>query len=463
MRTLCFRTINFSLLLLAVLFIFTPAAKAATTFTVTTTEDNVVNDSICTLREAISAANESPANNNCGSGTGPYTIIFSISGTITLGSALPNIANNMTIDGSGRSITVSGNNSVLVFRVNSGSTVILTSLTVANGQSYTYGGGIENNGTLTVTNSTVTGNSAWFGGGIYNCLGTLTVTNSTISGNSASAGGGGIFNIFGTLSVTNSLILNNTAYSGGAIGNDEGLCNVTNSTISASTATYYGGGISNDNGTMSLTNNTISNNSATYGGGINSSGRMSLNNTIIAFNPSGGNCLGAISGSNNLANDGTCGSGSTNSPTINIGPLGNHGGSTQTIPLLPGSAALDAGDDDTCEAAQVSNQDQRGVRRPMGMHCDIGAFEYRGQVKLLPGGTIFNSIQDAYNSVSTGTITIEAEAYVIPDELLFDYNSNVNLMGGMDGSYNQTSGFSPVNKLTVENGQAVISNIIIKP
>jgi len=54
-----------------------------------------------------------------------------------------------------------------------------------------------------------------------------------------------------------------------------------------------------------------------------------------------------------------------------LGTLGNYGGFTETIPLLAGSSAIDAGDDATCPAI-----DQCGITRPQGAHCDIGAFEY---------------------------------------------------------------------------------------
>ena len=54
-----------------------------------------------------------------------------------------------------------------------------------------------------------------------------------------------------------------------------------------------------------------------------------------------------------------------------LGTLSNYGGFTQTIPLLPGSSAIDTGNDATCPAT-----DQRGVSRPQGAHCDIGAFEF---------------------------------------------------------------------------------------
>lgn len=60
-------------------------------------------------------------------------------------------------------------------------------------------------------------------------------------------------------------------------------------------------------------------------------------------------------------------------PDLLLGALGNYGGSTQTLPLLPDSSAIDAGDDNLYPAA-----DHRGVARPQGAHCDIGAFESQG-------------------------------------------------------------------------------------
>jgi hypothetical protein len=53
-----------------------------------------------------------------------------------------------------------------------------------------------------------------------------------------------------------------------------------------------------------------------------------------------------------------------------LGPLGAKGGPTKTLALLPGSPATDAGSDTACPSV-----DQRGVSRPQGSHCDIGAFE----------------------------------------------------------------------------------------
>ena len=56
-----------------------------------------------------------------------------------------------------------------------------------------------------------------------------------------------------------------------------------------------------------------------------------------------------------------------------LGPLEDNGGPTQTMALGFASAAIDAGDDSTCAAAPVNNRDQRGITRPQGPHCDIGA------------------------------------------------------------------------------------------
>jgi hypothetical protein len=55
------------------------------------------------------------------------------------------------------------------------------------------------------------------------------------------------------------------------------------------------------------------------------------------------------------------------------------GGYTQTIPLLPGSSAIETGNNATCAAA-----DQRGITRPQGAHCDIGAYEVGPNYSYLP-------------------------------------------------------------------------------
>ena len=232
------------------------------------------------------------------------------------------INRSVTINGSTTGSTiVDGNRAGSVFRIPSG-TVSLANLTIQHGSGYnngysTLGGGILTIATLTVINSTISDNSADQGAGIYNNGGTLTMTNSTVSGNSAVWYGGGIY--VGTAAT--------------------------------------------------VRNSTISGNSGSPGGGIYNRGTTTLQNTIVANSPAGGNCSGPITdGGGNLSYpDARC-------PGMNadpkLGALADNGGTTRTRALLPGSPAIDAGSATDCPDA-----DQRGVTRPQGDGCDIGAYE----------------------------------------------------------------------------------------
>jgi hypothetical protein len=209
-----------------------------------------------------------------------------------------------------------------------------------------------------VTNCTVSGNvTAGSGGGIRND-GTVTVTNSTFTGNIAGSGGGGIVSASGTAMVTNS-------------------------TFSGNSALGPGGGIYNAlHGTLTVTSSTFSGNSASNGGGISNHGEstVTLTNTIVAASPSGGDLYGGFGGTNNLIDDnGDAPSGSNNITNMpaRLGPLADNGGPTQTMTLLPGSPALDAGA--TVGSGPAGNPvpatDQRGVPCPQGSGVDIGAVE----------------------------------------------------------------------------------------
>jgi len=293
------------------------------------------------------------------------------------------IDRNVTIDGVGHGVTISGNSAVRVFVVSSGVTLNLSNLTVADGRANIWfpepfqerdGGGIHNQGTLNVTHSVFSGNlaaSGWgHGGAIFNQAGTVTVTDTTFSSNSAMFGGG-IYNYQGTLNVTNSTFSDNGSGGGGGILNIGGTATatLTNSTFSGNLQGAFG----NSYGTATLTNCTFSGNPH---GGVSTSngGTATLANTIVANSGELGNCSayyqGTLIGSNGLADDESCGPGFSNSSSILLGPLADNGGPTQTMALLPGSAAIDAADDAVCP-----DTDQRGMPRPQGAHCDIGAYE----------------------------------------------------------------------------------------
>ncbi len=259
-----------------------------------------------------------------------------------------------------------------------GALMTLTSSTLS-GNMAAEGGGLDNRGTLNVTNSAFSANRASQGGGGILNRGTLTVSNSTLGGNTVSVtSGGGILN-HGSLTLTNSTLSGNTASTsggGGVDNNCDGIAMLTNVTLS-NNAARVGGGISiGCNSTAMLTNVTITGNSASPGGGIsNGFASLQLKNSIVANN-AGSNCSGPITSSgHNLSSDNSCGlAGPGDLSNINplLGPLQNNGGPTRTHALLLRSQAIDAGSSDCPPPAT----DQRGIARPQGSACDIGAYEF---------------------------------------------------------------------------------------
>ena len=290
--------------------------------------------------------------------------------------------------------TVTGTGTVLGGGINNRGTLTISNSTVMDNwvtspDELAFGGGIYNSGSLVVIKSTVSGNTAsgfptsW-GGGIYNDA-TLQMTSSTLSGNVASGAdygyGGGIGSDNGTIDITSSTFTDNSASGtinghGGAIDLAGIIVTVTNSTFYSNSATHRGGGIHNYQGTLDVLNSTLSGNSSdsAYGGGIdNQDGTLSLTNTILANSLSGYDCASttALTGdSHNLieSNNG-CGTPALTTDPV-LGALAGNGGDTQTMALLTGSPAIDAAQDAACPAT-----DQRGIGRPQGDHCDIGAFE----------------------------------------------------------------------------------------
>jgi hypothetical protein len=136
---------------------------------------------------------------------------------------------------------------------------------------------------------------------------------------------------------------------------------------------------------MTLNNSTLSGNSGSpSGGGIYNDGTATLQNTIVANSTSGGNCSGAITSNGyNLSSDSTCnlsGAGDLNGIDPQLGPLQNNGGPTETMALLAGSPATDAGNPSGCTSdhGRLLKTDQRGQPRPDKTDtggCDMGAYE----------------------------------------------------------------------------------------
>lgn len=328
------------------------------------------------LRQAITDANAH---------AGSDTISFAVSGTITLASSLPNITDSLTINGTGQSVTVSGNDLYPVFYVASGKSLTLTRFNIENANSPTSGGAVfVYYGTLIISYSSISENhAANYGGAIYVTSGSVNVSNSTFRANSADDGGGAIKTYSSTLAVSNTTFINNSTLSGGgAIYNDHSsTLTLSNSTFSGNSASW-GGGIANTTSTLIVLSSTFSGNSTvTGGGGIRfGSGSLILKNSILANTSGGTDCAADVAigtNTNNLieSNNG-CGTPVSSADPM-LGTLANNGGSNRTFALLPGSPAIDTGDDASCTASPVAGLDQRGVARIYGTHCDIGSYELK--------------------------------------------------------------------------------------
>lgn len=333
------------------------AYQPGPTFTVNTTADDefdyLCSDVHCTLREAITAANEMAADN---------TILFDVGNDqiITLTSALPQIMDEggaLTINGETYAITVSGDNLFRVFNVAPyGIHLTLQNLTVANGAA-NNGGGIylDSSSYLTLSQVTVYSNTATTdGAGLYiNSSSSAVLTNVTFANNQAASNGGAIYNTGGSLSLNNVTMSANSS----GIYESSGFVSIQNSILWGNTGYQF---ISN--GEISDISNSV------FQGGCPAN---SLCTNVISTNPL-------------------------------LGALGDYGGSSPTLPLLPGSSAIDANNgSDPCAAT-----DQRGISRPQNDFCDFGAFESQGFILGdLSGTPQHTPINTAFSSPLALTVT----------------------------------------------------------
>lgn len=313
------------------------------------------------------------------------------------------------------------------------------------------GGGIVNSGTATVNNCTLSGNTSNVDGGGISNSGILTVSDSTIADNSVDGGGGALLNLSdGTVTVTGSTLNDNSASGGGGILN-YGTMTLSNSTVAGNSA-EAGGGVLNP-GTLTVSDSTIAGNSANGpfpfayapepfnyviydGGGIRNDGTLTLLSTIVAQNTSNwysaaADILGNVSGSYNLIGDGTGLSGISNADSNynqvgidpKLAPLGNWGGPTQTMPLLPGSPALDAGGPLATLAADFTNNNFTSLTLNNSAAFastpgTVVVLQIYGEQILasLDSGDVFTVLQRGYNGSPVGAFAANTDVFLAADQ-----------------------------------------------
>ena len=368
-----------------------------------------------------------------------------------------------------------------------GGTLALTDSRVSNNNGGGVGGGIHSSVGATVTNSTVSGNYARFAGGI-NISGSATISGSTISDNSAFDRGGGIVfygladfepGIVDTLTLVNSTVAGNTtACSSCASGvvNDHGILDVTNTTFSGNrspvvqtrsqTVFQIAGGTARTR----ITHSTFAGNTgglSTLIGHIDvpQPGQVEVRSNIFA-DTAGPACADPVAtgtapitdGGFNLERGTSCGftaTGSQSNVDPLLGPLHNNGGSTSTYALLGGSPAIDAG---TCTDIQNNSvaTDQRGVARPQGAACDIGAYELQPARR-----PVFTGFFAPVSNAPAANFLKAGQAVAVKFSLGGDFGLNV--LAGSPGSQQVGCTLSPNTSVITDAVSAGSSGLTYDP
>lgn len=300
--------------------------------------DITVNETTCTLAEAITSANNNADTGDCVADgiSGDDTITLATD--VFLSAALPQITTTITIEANGHKIDGQDNSAAgSVLHISISGVLTLNKAVITGGHAVCYcessviqydSGGIYNEGQLILNSSTVSGN---LGGGIYNDMGILTINNATVSEN-------------------RTVVCQMQAGCEGPM--------------------QLGGGIHMSGGTVILRSSIVSGNIgrelATWEGTIiadsyNVLGHSGESNTEAFYNfTPGSNDLTATS-------DGI----KPTALTAILSPLADNGGPTLTHALVEGSPAVDL--DRKCSTGLT--EDQRGEPRPLGRGCDAGSFE----------------------------------------------------------------------------------------
>lgn len=445
-----------------------------------------------TLRDAINAANNTSAANPGSS----YTIDLPAGKTITFNTvdntkdgpnALPVITSNITIEGNGDILKVSGATErfFLVSNGPAAGTLTLDNLTLTGGVAQGAKGVFPGSG-----------GGAGLGGAIYN-LGTLTLNGDTLTGNQAVGGNASVSNSF---SFSNGGGFGGGKGGGGFGGGGAGLggaiysaspsLTITNSTLSGNTAqggngggtgaqggSGYGGAIFNQNGSATLTYVTIANNTVikgtsgssssgngnANGGGvynvaISSPATLTLNNSVIGQDQNNGGsdlvnngdgAAATINGSSSAVQGGVLQIGNSTvaggAVTVTSAPnlptsVANNGGLTETLAPNSGSPLLGAG---SGSISGLPTVDQRGRGRP-NSNPDIGAYQTQSTT------TTVTNVTTQYNTAGqTITLTATVDAFGDPNQPATEGQVTFTLVGSGLGSVTANVGANGVASTTI--------------
>jgi hypothetical protein len=304
---------------------------------------------LCTLQDAVTAAEEQEPVHGCATGSGDNdTIQFAVAGNIYINGVLVmnNDAERLTIIGPAAGITINGQLELGLINVED-SNLTLKNLTLTEGSAPQGGALYADDSTVSIAGCTFNDNLSDEGSAIYAGNSTFVIINSTFTDNNAFDAGGGIYNFESEVSVTDSTFSGNEAPVplDVAVQAGEILSN------GADIATHYA--------------------------------ETAVKSSIFANSVSGGNCAGVTDDGYNLSDDNTCGfSGTSENSVTNLKlyPLALNGGPTETVKLGYGSKAIDFVPIASCVDFNDNpvTTDQRGFGRPDPGNldfCDAGAYE----------------------------------------------------------------------------------------
>jgi hypothetical protein len=376
--------------------------------------------------------------------------------TITLSTGQIKLDKALSIDGTGKAVTIDANKTSRHFEIAPGTEASISSLTLINGSpnpsekctgvTTPCGGSIfiQATASLNLNEVKILSNEAFLGGGI-NTNGTLTMLGGVLAKNGAGIGGA-IRGSGATIDLTNTVIGGatpedaNTAsfVGGGGLGggiaiNDTTLT-LTNVTIQNNTTTGEGGGILEKfstvaGKTLSISNSLIANNTATLdGGGIyNEAGNLTISASRLLNNESQGFSASEPHGGGAIFNKADLtiqeGSSLSNNKAIAGGAIANVGKLTLSASLLSENNAGNQG-----SAIGIFGGEVTISNSTIAKNQGLAAIDQPSPIVSAPTITINNStIADNEGRLDTGGIVVvSSDSNVSIYSSIFSNNTPTN-------------------------------------